>query len=117
MRVQRTLEHILKPDLKDLTRWMERLSKVLGGNVSYGSTMSNTDEDINLNVWKATGSAPGVADTDFTITHKLGRVPITIVGQDTDNGGLVYRGSIPWTNTTISLRCTKASSVYNLIVA
>lgn len=102
----------------DITRWSERLARGINGNLSYGSTMSNKDADINLSIWKATGTAPGAPNTDFTITHHLGRIPITIVGQDTNNGGLLYRSPVtPWTKTTITLRCTVASSVYNLIVS
>jgi hypothetical protein len=78
--------------------------------------MGNTDQDINMKVWKATGTSPGTPDTDFTIDHKLGKVPISIVGQDTTNGALLYRGSVAWTATTVTLRSTKASSVYNVIL-
>jgi hypothetical protein len=104
-------------DPKNLTRHSERLAKVLNGNVSYGATMQNGQDDINMSVWKAFGTSPGTANTDFTIEHSLGRIPITIVGQDGNNGGLLYRGSSPWTNTTVTLRCTTASMNYNVILA
>ena len=104
-------------DPKNLARHSERLAKVLNGNVSYGGTMSNADTDQNLNIWKASGTTPGTANTEFSVSHSLNRIPITIVGQDTDNGGLLYRGTTPWTNTTVYLRCTQASSVYNLVIA
>lgn len=100
-----------------LTRHSERLALVLNGNVNFGSTMSNVDQDQNMNAWKATGTSPGTANTDFTIQHSLGRVPLTIVGQDTNNGGLLYRGSVAWTKTAITLRCTTATAAYNVIVS
>lgn len=115
MKVQRTLSQSLT--LQNLARWVEIVAQVLGGNVSYGSSMANTNEDLNLLIWKASGVSPGVADTDFTIAHSLGKIPITIVGQDTNNGGLLYRGSVAWTTTTVTLRCTKATSAYNVILA
>jgi hypothetical protein len=105
------------PTLPNLMRWLEHHGQALAGNISYGDTMSNADQDINLNIWKATGTTPGVANTDFTITHALNRIPNTIVGQDTNNGGLLYRGSAAWTKSTITLRCTTATAVYNVIVA
>ena len=99
-----------------LNRWQERNAKVLLRNVSFGNTMSNKDGDTNLNIWKASGITPA-ANTDFTIAHSLGRIPITIVGQDTTNGGLLYRSPVTaWTKTTITLRCTTASASYNVIV-
>jgi hypothetical protein len=80
--------------------------------------MTNGQDDINLSVWKATGTSPGAANTDFTIQHSLGRMPLTIVGQDTKDGSVLYRSPVTaWTKTTITLRSTGASSVYNLIVA
>jgi hypothetical protein len=101
---------------RNLGRWAERHAKVLNGNISFGSTMSNADRDMNMNCWKASGTTPGVANTAFTINHSLGRIPNTIVGQDSNNGGFLYRGGT-WTTTQIILKCTAASSVYNVIVA
>jgi|HubBroStandDraft_5_1064220.scaffolds.fasta_scaffold866244_2 hypothetical protein len=114
MRVQRTLSQSLT--MENLSRWSEIISQAVGGKLSYGSTMGNADKDINLQVWKATGTSPATADTDFTINHSLGKVPVSIVGQDTTNGALLYRGSVPWTATTVTLRANKASSVYNVIL-
>jgi hypothetical protein len=114
MKAQRTINGIYSTESH--VRWNEINSKVLAGNVSYGHTIQNTDEDRNLNIWKATGTSPGIANTDFTVNHQLGHIPITIVGQDTNNGGVLYRGSVAWTATSVTLRCTAASSVYNLIL-
>lgn len=116
MRAQPTILGDMKKPL-DMSRWIERIARVLNRNVSFGSTMTNTPTDINLDIWKATGTTPGVANTDFTITHSLNRVPITIVGQDTNNGGLLYRGSVAWTKTTVTFRCTTTNAAYNVIIA
>jgi hypothetical protein len=79
--------------------------------------MSNADADNNMQCWKAKGATPATANTDFTIQHSLGRVPLTINGQDTNNGGVLYRSpATPWTKTTITLRCTTATAAYNVIV-
>jgi hypothetical protein len=79
--------------------------------------MGNSDAEQNLEIWKASGSTPGAANADFTITHGLNRIPLTIVGQDTNNGGLLYRGSVAWTKSTITLKCTTATAAYKVIVA
>ena len=101
---------------RNLARWAERLAKVLNRNTSFGATMNNTDRDINLDIWKATGTSPGTANLAFTINHSLGRVPITIVGQDTNNGGVLYRGGT-WTKTQVILKCTSVSAVFNVVLA
>lgn len=93
----------------------EQLAKTVR-NISFGETMSNAAPDQNLECWKASGTSPGVANTDFTINHSLGRIPITIAGQDTNNGGLLYRGSVAWTKTQVTLRCTTATAAYNVVL-
>jgi len=98
-------------------RWVSYIAKAVAGNISYGATMANGTDDINMNVWKAQGTSPGTANVEFSIAHSLNRVPITIVGQDTENGGLIYRGSTAWTETTVYLKSTAASSVYRVILA
>lgn len=100
----------------DITRWNERLARVLNGNVSFGSTMDNADQDKNMSCWKASGTTPG-AGVEFSITHSLGRVPLTIVGQDTSNGAVLYRGATPWTATTVYLKSTIGAANYRVILA
>ena|SRR6266851_1806200 len=103
------------PTFDTIARWLENHGRVLDGNISYGQ--SNTDRSRNIIHFKANGVSPGVVNTDFTITHSLGYIPVTIIGQDTNNGGLLYRGSVAWTKTTITLRCTTATATYNVWVA
>ena len=90
--------------------------RVLGGNVSFGATMTNKEPDRNIQCFKAHGTSPA-ANTDFTVSHTLGRVPITLAGWDTNNGGVIYRSpAVAWTKTTATFRCTTASAAYNVIL-
>ena len=114
MRVQRTLT-VGTPVQEGLRRWNEINAKVLAGNVSFGS--SNTDAGKNIQCWHGSGTTPGTPNTNFTVTHNLGYIPATIVGQDTNNGGLLGRGSVAWTKTQATLRCTTVSAAYNVILA
>jgi len=115
MRVQST--NLGDSSMKGMIRWVTYLARAINKNISFGSTMSNEDGDTNLDVFKATGTTPGTANTDFTIKHTLGRVPITIVGQDTTTGAVLYRSpATAWTKTTVTLRSTGASATYNVIV-
>ena len=115
MKPQRTA--LGKLGLDSLHGWLTNHSRVLAGNVSFGTVMNNSEAGVNIQCWKAKGNTPGVAATDFTITHGLGRVPMTISAQDTNNGGLLYRSpATPWTKTTVTLRCTTASAAYNVVI-
>lgn len=98
-----------------IDKHLQTVSKVLS-NISFGSDMNNKSLDRNVNCWKASGVAPGAANTEFTITHGLGRIPLTLGGYDTNNGGVIYRSATAWTKTQVFLKCTVASSAYNLVI-
>lgn len=102
---------------RNLARWSERLAKVLNGQVTFGTNMTNTEEGINMNVSKAVGTTPVTINTNFTVNHSLGRVPLTIVGYDLDKPGTLYRGTVAWTKTTVTLRSDASAANYNLILA
>lgn len=128
MRVQRTATQSKQPD--NLARWLEEHSRALSGNISFGQTMSNKDTGQNMSAWKATGTTPA-ANTEFAIPHQLNYVPLTILGADTNNGGVLYRGTTPWTAKAIGtpnpavpselpvghiyLKCTTGGAAYNVI--
>jgi hypothetical protein len=103
------------PTFDTISKWLENHGRVLDGNLEFG--VNNTDRSKNIKNWRAAGTTPGVANTDFTITHGLGYIPDTILMQDTDNGGVLYRSpATPWTKTTVTLRCTTVSANYRVRV-
>ena len=98
-----------------IAEWIRNHGRVLAGNLEFG--IDNNDPSTNIRNWKATGTTPGVANTDFTVTHGLNYVPDTILMQDTDNGGVLYRSpATAWTKTTVTLRCSTASANYKVRV-
>jgi hypothetical protein len=103
------------PTFDTIAHWLENHGRVMAGNVELGT--SNSDPSKNIKNWRAAGVTPGAANTDFTITHQLGFVPDSILTQDTDNGGVLYRSpATAWTKTTVTLRCTTASANYKVRV-
>ena len=128
MRVQRTATQSKQAD--NLARWLEQVARAMSGNISFGATMSNKDSSQNMSAWKASGTTPATANTEFAIPHHLKYVPLTILGADTSNGGVLYRSTTPWTAAPASpnastpsaqlagyvyLKCTTASAAYNVI--
>lgn len=93
----------------------EQNAKVLAGNVSFGSTATNTGQDQNIERWLATGTTDG-ADTEFSITHQLGRIPIGIIVIRTNKAGVFYDSGTTWTKTTIFLKCNTATVTFTLLV-
>jgi hypothetical protein len=99
-------------------RWRliyEQVSRTINGNVEFGNPTSGP---VNiLGVWKGV-TTPSIANTDFTVTHNLGR---TCVGVDvkTKNGACdvwVSPSVNPNPNTQIILRASVASITLSLFL-
>lgn len=90
--------------------------RVLHQQVSFGALPgTNKEFDRNIQCSKAAGTTPGVANTEFAVNHSLNRVPVTFFGH-TDNGGVIYKSTTPWTKTQIFLKCTTASANFGVVI-
>jgi hypothetical protein len=104
-----------------LQNHLELVAKTLS-NISFGNTASNSDADMNMHVWKATGTAPGAANVDFAVPHNLTHVPIGFMIVSTDRAAHIYKGVTTWTAATtttqgnIYLRSDTASVVFTIII-
>lgn len=52
----------------------------------------------------------GSADTEFTVTHNLGAVPIGYIVMKNSKSGNVYSGTTAWTSSTIYLKHSSANA-------
>jgi hypothetical protein len=98
-----------------LRRAYELVAKAINGNIEFGSP---TGGPVNVNgVW-ASVTTPAGANTDFTITHNLGRVAVAYLVTTKDRAVDVYTS--PTANaaptTTIILRASVASAVITMFL-
>ena len=121
MKLPRTQSNPITPKSQQWTT--ERMSAVLNGNVSYGHSTSNSDEDINMDCWKATGTTPGTANTAFIVNHNLTRVPIgfhtirvNVAGATLYDSGTAWTAATNVAQGTISLKCNQASVAFTIII-
>lgn len=57
------------------------------------------------------------ANTEDTVTHNLGRIPIGYIVIDRDKAGMVYSSSkASWTTTTMRLKCDVGATATTLLV-
>lgn len=83
------------------------LKNVVNGRIQFGTT-----DGKNRNVDGQMVSATfGAANTDLTIIHNLGAIPVGYLVFRNSNGGVIYDGSVAFTKTTITLRSTVANTV------
>jgi|SRR5215471_18827255 len=119
MKPPRTLSMV--PKEYSLQRYIEIIPKVLG-NISLGTTTSNSDPDKNLAAYKATGTTPGAPNTAFTVNHTLNHVPIGFSVLRTNLAAHIYDSGVAWTAATnstlgtISLKCDVATVTFTLII-
>jgi hypothetical protein len=89
--------------------------KALRGNISYGHTGYNKHNPSlglvmdNIDGTFASVSDTGVADTEFTVTHNLNRVPIGFHVVRQNKAGSFYDSGTKWTTTQIFLKCNVAN--------
>ena len=89
-----------------------KIYKVLRGNVSFGDGTNNDNVDCQ---W-VKGTTPGAANTEFNLTHKLGRIPVGF-HITTKNGACdVYQSTTAWTNTKIYLKANGTTINITLLV-
>jgi hypothetical protein len=114
MKVQQGSNVTLTAD--NLQAQLDQVTKALSANISFGSTTGNTDGEQNTEGWKATGTTPAVANTEFTVAHGLGRVPMGFIVLLIDKAGIIYKGATAWTDTDIFLKCNVASVAYYIFI-
>lgn len=90
----------------------QQLATVVNKNISFGDGI---DADNISGSWVAT-TTPVAPNTDFTIDHNLGRVPVGYWPMSKDKAVDIYTGSISATTTQITLRATVASATVNLFI-
>ena len=90
--------------------------KALRGNISYGKqgfnqqnpTLGLVTDNIDGNF--ASTNNTGLADTTFSLTHNLNRVPIGFNVITQNKAASFYNdGSVAWTTTQIFLKCGTAN--------
>lgn len=114
MQVPKTMS--LTPTEGQVQYSLQIIGNVLAGNVSFGHTTNNTDSDINIDCFKATGTTPGTADTEFSITHDLGRIPIGFLVASVNLAAIIYKSTTAWTSTHVYLKCNVATVAYFVIL-
>lgn len=97
---------------RSLRRNYERLAQLFNGLISFGDGTNR--DNIDGNWFDVT--TPGAANTDFTVTHNLGRVPVGVLVMRKSAAVDIYTGSVAATTTQITLRATVASVNVKLFV-
>jgi hypothetical protein len=93
-------------------KYVERLANILNGQISFGNgTALDNMQGRWINV-----ITPVAPDTDFTVTHSLGRIPVGFITIRTDKAGVIYLGTVAATAQDLTLKCSTASTTIRIFV-
>jgi hypothetical protein len=89
----------------------QQVARVINGKIGYGD---GTNADNIDGVWASETFAS--ANTDTTITHNLGRVPVGFHVVSKSVSCDIFNGVAAWTTTTITLQSSVAPATVKLFV-
>ena len=103
--------------LNELNRLLDKIILVLTGRVSFADgAISDGEDGENIDGQFQIISDTGSADTEFTVAHSLGRVPVGFVTILNDKGGTVYDSGTTWTASNIYLKCNTANCNISIFI-
>lgn len=92
---------------EDVQRRFLDTARAINGGIEFGSPANGA---VNIRGYWLNTTTPGVADTEFIVTHNLNYVPTGIVVISVDKAAVVYASQKNlWTNTQIRLKCNMAT--------
>lgn len=114
MQVRKPSTHVIGEG-NNHVKVLKDVYKALRGNISYGRqgfnaanpTLGLVTDNVDGNF--GITSDTGVADTQFTVTHNLNRIPIGFHVVRQNKAGSFYDSGTAWTTTHIFLKCNVAN--------
>lgn len=109
MRLQNQLDFA---DQKDKFQMMlSKLWRFLASIINQGITFGDGTSLDNINGFWTNLTTPATPNTDFVVTHNLGRVPAGVIVALKGAAVDIYNGSVVASKTTITLRATVSTTV------
>jgi hypothetical protein len=93
----------------------EKLFQEIYNKIDLGA-VANGQKAGNLDAHYVVVGDTGNADTEFSATHKLERVPQGYIVVYADTAGVVYDSGTAWTTSTIYLKCDAANAGIKLLI-
>ena len=97
-----------KVQLRDVDSDLEQLFLFSNGRVRFGDGADKARGE-NISGEFHTYTTNGTPDTEDTIAHTLGSIPVGYIVISQNKAASLYRGSSAWDNTKIYLKCNVAS--------
>lgn len=104
-------------DKDNYERVLDRTHDILNGSVSFGSmALDGTNGQLgNMDAVHVMVTLP-TNNVDATFTHNLNRIPTGFIVVNLNQAAQIWRGSIAWTSTTLTLRASLNGTIATLLV-
>ena len=94
---------------------VEKLYQLTHGRIEFGSGVDG-ERGVNISgEWQVIADT-GSANTEFSVTHTLGAVPVGYIVTKISNAGVIYDSGTAWSDTTIYLKSSGANSAVSLFL-
>jgi hypothetical protein len=106
-------------DRNNYEQVLDRTHDILNGGVNLGAItglIGGTATPGNIDAAHAQVVSPGAPATDFAVTHNLGRVPTGFIVVNKDQNANIWRGTVAWTTTTITLQASLATVTMTVLI-
>ena len=94
---------------------IEYLFMQLFHQLDLGSCSANSKAG-NFNALYVAMTDTGNANTEFTVAHTLGRIPVGYIVTYIDKGGVIYDSGTAWTASNFYLKCSTANTKVTLLI-
>lgn len=102
-------------ETSDVTKVLQKVHKVLSGNVSYGN-LNPLDKGRNIDIYPATATTPGVVNTQFAVNHGLNRIPVGFHVVNKNGAVDVYDSGTAWTKSQIFLKANAINIIIKILI-
>jgi len=108
-----SFQETLDNEAKEFFNWIRIL--VNKGKIAFGSVVDGNHGE-NIEGEHQVIADTGDANTEFSVTHTLGRIPTGYLVTSNNKAAVVYTGTTTWTSTTIYLRCDAANCAISVFI-
>jgi hypothetical protein len=98
--------------IQQLDKRIVEMQKTFAGNLGFGN---GTDIDNIIGKWMEY-STNAVANTEDTLAHNLGVIPVGFLLLVPPATGFIMPGPTPWTTSNLYLKCNAASQTAKIFV-
>ena len=100
-------------EAKEFFNWVRIL--VNKGMIAFGNVVDGNHGE-NIEGEHQTVADTGVANTEFSVTHTLARIPTGYIVTSNNKAGVVYTGTTAWTSTTVYFRVDAANCAISVFI-